>query len=63
MPRFEEFPEPVRQLLLQIEDAHCRFHEIGKGIDTTNPDEELVKQMQESSLTLYRLLMKLERLL
>ncbi len=63
MPNLEEFPEQVREVILQIEKVHCEFHEIGKQIDTKNPDEALVKKMQDTSLTLYQLLMKLERML
>jgi predicted transglutaminase-like protease len=63
MPRIDEFPQHIRDVLLQIEEVHCRFHEIGKNINTKEPDENLVKQMQDTSLTLYHLLMKLERML
>lgn len=63
MPNLEEFPEQVKEVIPQIEKVHCEFHEIGKQIDTKNPDEALVKKMQDTSLTLYQLLMRLERML
>lgn len=63
MPRIDEFPQPIKEILYQIEEAHCQFHEISKKIDTKNPDENLVKQMQDTSLTLYHLLLKLEHML
>ena len=63
MPRFDEFPENIKEVILQIEEVHCKFHEIGKRIDTKNPDEELLREMQNTSLTLYQLFMKLKRLI
>ncbi|MCS7277950.1 MAG: CZB domain-containing protein [Aquificaceae bacterium] len=63
MPRLYEFPENIKEVILQIEDVHCTFHEIGKRIDTKNPDEELLREMQNTSLTLYQLFMKLKRLI
>ncbi len=44
MPNLEEFPEPIREVILQIENVHCEFHEIGKQIDTKNSDDALVKK-------------------
>ncbi|MEN3028906.1 MAG: CZB domain-containing protein [Aquificaceae bacterium] len=61
MPRIDSFTPPVRELLLRIEEVHCKFHEIGKKIDTKNPDPALVKEMQNTSLNLYQLLMRLEK--
>ncbi|MDW8294207.1 MAG: CZB domain-containing protein [Aquificaceae bacterium] len=63
MPRIDSFPPQVKEVLLEIEEVHCRFHEIGKKIDTKNPDQALVKEMQDTSLNLYQLLMRLEKML
>ncbi|MEZ0361392.1 MAG: CZB domain-containing protein [Hydrogenobacter sp.] len=61
MPRLEGFPEEIRQIVLQIEDKHCQFHEIGKKIDIQNPDMELVKKMEDITFEVHKLLLRLEK--
>lgn len=61
MPVIDSFPQEIKEVILEIEEVHCRFHEIGKKIDTRNPDHKLVEEMRNTSLKLYQLLMKLEK--
>lgn len=63
MPNIDKYPEDIREVILKIEDYHCQFHELAKKIDILNPEAELLKKVEEASFELYKLLLKLEKLL
>ncbi|MCS7083429.1 MAG: CZB domain-containing protein [Aquificaceae bacterium] len=63
MPNIDQFPEEVKRVILEIEDYHCQFHELAKKVDILNPDEELLKEVEKASFELYKLLLRLEKML
>lgn len=63
MPNINSFPQEVRKVILEIEEHHCQFHELAKKVDISNPDEELLRKVENASFELYKLLLKLEKML
>lgn len=63
IPLLESFPPEVKKLLIQIEELHCEFHQIGQKIDTLNPEPSVFRELKDASLGLYQKLMELDRVL
>ncbi|RMH06096.1 MAG: hypothetical protein D6699_02635, partial [Aquificota bacterium] len=61
IPCLDHLEPHIRDLILQIEEIHCQFHEKAKEVDPTNPDYTALNQAKEISLRLYQKLMSLER--
>ncbi len=60
----ESYEEDIRQIILEIEEVHCKFHEIASKINTTYPKEEdlkVLEEVKEKSTLLFQKLLKLKR--
>ncbi|SHK16524.1 CZB domain-containing protein [Thermocrinis minervae] len=65
IPIKNKLPSEIRNIVEEIERIHCEFHEVSMQVDTTNlkpEDETILKQLNELSTELIKLLQLLLRL-